>query len=305
MTKVLSSAVAHFQSGALAHNWHRSHGPTPSRALAVPGRSSLDHIVTPTTSNATRTDKTAGRVRKPAKTVTRAMSIALVRDEEYIVSSAIAATGPHLEIAATPQPAFGLKRAFDIAAALIALTLVSPLIALIAIAIKLESRGPIFFAHRRLGKSGRIFRCWKFRSMHADAESRLRADASLRRQYVSNHFKIPQHLDPRITRLGHFLRRSSLDELPQLWNVLWGEMSLVGPRPIVPLESTHYGDELPLLLSVRPGITGAWAVHGRSSVGYPHRAKIELEYVRSWSFTADLSILARTPSAVFTQRGAH
>jgi lipopolysaccharide/colanic/teichoic acid biosynthesis glycosyltransferase len=141
--------------------------------------------------------------------------------------------------------------------------------------------------------------------MHADAERRLRADAALRRQYVSNHFKIPRHLDPRITRLGHFLRRSSLDELPQLFNVLCGEMSIVGPRPIVPLESTNYGDELSLLLSVRPGLTGAWAVRGRSSVGYPHRAAIELDYVRTWSFATDLNILIRTPSAVFSQRGAH
>ena len=101
------------------------------------------------------------------------------------------------------RPASGLKRGFDILGALVALV-VARLFALIALAIKLESRGPIFFAHRRLGRNGRLFNCWKFRSMHADAETRLRADATLRRQYVSNHFKIPQHLDPRITRLGHF-----------------------------------------------------------------------------------------------------
>ena len=200
------------------------------------------------------------------------------------------------------RPASGLKRGFDILGALVALVVASPLVALIALAIKLESRRPIFRA-RRLGQNGRLFNCWKFRSMHADAETRLRADATLRRQYNSNHFKIPQHLDPRITRVGQ-LRRSSLDELPQLWNVLCGEMSLVGARPIVPLESTYYGDELSLLLSVRPGLTGAWAVRGRSSVGYPHRAAIELDYVRRWSFSADLNILIRTPSAVFCQRGA-
>src|SRR5262249_26021085 len=158
-----------------------------------------------------------------------------------------------------------------------ALIVAAPLITVIALAIKVESRGPVFFPHRRLGRNGRLFNCWKFRSMHVDAETRLRDDAALRHQYVANHFKIPRHLDPRITRLCHFLRRISIDELPQLWNVLRGEMSLVGPRPIVPFESSYYGDDLSLLLSMRPGLTGAWAVRGRSSVGYPHRAAIELD----------------------------
>jgi exopolysaccharide production protein ExoY len=228
----------------------------------------------------------------------------LVREEE-IVPGGNAAPAIVLDRELAARPASGLKRGIDIVGASIALIIVAPLAVLIAAAIKLESRGPVLFPHRRLGRNGGLFNCWKFRSMHADAETRLRADATLRREYVSNHFKIPRHLDPRITRLGHFLRRSSLDELPQLWNVLCGEMSLVGPRPIVPLESTYYGDELPVLLSVRPGLTGAWAVHGRSSVGYPHRAAIELDYVRSWSFSTDLNILIRTPSAVFSQRGAH
>jgi exopolysaccharide production protein ExoY len=140
--------------------------------------------------------------------------------------------------------------------------------------------------------------------MGTDAEHRVFQDESLRHHYVSNHFKIPAELDPRITRLGRFLRRSSLDELPQLWNVLKGDMALVGPRPIVALEATHYGDKLDDLLSVRPGITGHWAVSGRSQVGYPARVEIELEYIRNRSFRTDLAIIARTPWVVLTQKGA-
>jgi len=197
-----------------------------------------------------------------------------------------------------------MKRLVDVVGALIGLVITAPLIALVVVAIKLESRGSAFFPHRRLGRGGKLFNCWKFRSMVEDAETHLHADEGLRHHYVSNHFKVPGHLDPRITRLGRVLRRTSLDELPQLWNVLTGEMSLVGPRPIVPLESSYYGEELPALLSVRPGLTGAWAVQGRSRVGYPARASLELDYVKNWTIAADFRILARTPSAVFSQRGA-
>jgi len=198
----------------------------------------------------------------------------------------------------------GLKRAIDIVGAAVVLIVSLPFVAVLALAIKIDSPGPVLFAHRRLGRDGRHFDCLKFRSMCSDAERVLHADEQLRHDYVSNHFKIPTDCDPRITRLGRFLRKSSLDELPQLWNVLRGDMSLVGPRPIVPLEGTHYGERLPLLLSVRPGLTGPWAVQGRSRVGYPRRADIELDYAQKWTFSQDLRILGRTPWAVFTQRGA-
>lgn len=197
-----------------------------------------------------------------------------------------------------------LKRVIDLVGSAALLTLLSPLLILVAVAIKVDSRGPLFFAHRRLGRAGRHFDCLKFRTMERDAEHRVFEDESLRRQYVRNHFKIASHLDPRVTRLGAFLRRSSLDELPQLWNVVKGDMALVGPRPIVALESTHYGDELDALLSVRPGITGRWAVGGRSQVGYPARVEVELEYVRQRSLATDMLILLRTPWAVLSQRGA-
>ena len=195
------------------------------------------------------------------------------------------------------------KRAFDFVAALVGLIVMLPVFAIVAIAIKLDSRGPVFFAHRRLGRDGHHFDCLKFRTMEIDAERRVFENEELRHQYVSNHFKIPSNVDPRITRLGAFLRKSSIDELPQLWNVLVGEMSLVGPRPIVALEATHYGDRLPTLLSIRPGLTGLWAVQGRSQLGYPERADVELSYVKDRTLAMDLSIIASTPWTVLTQRG--
>jgi len=130
--------------------------------------------------------------------------------------------------------------------------------------------------------------------MRRDAEEILRRDPVLYEEYVRNHFKIPDDRDPRTTRLGRFLRRTSLDELPQLINVLRGEMSLVGPRPIVAAELEQYGKAADLLVSVRPGLTGAWAVAGRRVVGYPERCALELSYVRHWTLSADAIILAKT-----------
>lgn len=240
--------------------------------------------------------------RNPSTVLEWATPISLVRDEvasptgESLLTfdAAIAARGPRR-----------IKRALDVIVASIGLVIAAPVIAVIVIAIRLESRGRAFFPHQRLGRTGRLFNCWKFRSMVQDAERMLHADDGLRHHYVSNHFKIPEHLDPRITRIGRFLRKTSLDELPQLWNVLRGDMSLVGPRPIVPLESSYYGEELATLLSVRPGLTGAWAVHGRNQLGYPKRASIELEYARTWTLATDVRILAQTPSVIMSQTGVH
>jgi lipopolysaccharide/colanic/teichoic acid biosynthesis glycosyltransferase len=157
-----------------------------------------------------------------------------------------------------------------------------------------------------VGAKGRLFRCFKFRSMKRDAEQILRADAALCQKYLTNHFKLPEHEDPRLTRVGRFLRKTSLDELPQLINVLLGQMSLVGPRPIVPAELDHYRHEAALVfMSLKPGITGAWAVSGRSEIGYPDRALLELEYIRRWSLLSDIAILVRTVPAVLRRRGAH
>lgn len=198
-----------------------------------------------------------------------------------------------------------MKRALDVIGALVGLVVLAPVFAIVAVAVMLDSPGPVIFRQRRLGRFGRPIDCYKFRSMYVDAEAQLLADPVLFRRYVEHDYKLPAAMDTRITPIGHILRRASLDELPQLWNVLKGDMSLVGPRPIVPDEIHHYNGEGPLLLSLKPGITGAWQVSGRSSLPYPRRASIELEYVEGWSLWRDLAILLRTIPAVIVARGAH
>lgn len=192
----------------------------------------------------------------------------------------------------------------DVGVSVLSLVLASPVMLAIAVAIKVESPGPVLFGHERLGKYGRRFRCLKFRSMSHGAQEDLLSDPALRAIYESNDYKIPIELDPRITRVGRLLRRSSLDELPQLFNVLTGEMSLVGPRPIVPDELKFYGDHKRLFLSVRPGITGEWQIQGRNRIGYPDRTRIELAAIARRSIWNDLKILARSVPAVITASGS-
>ena len=198
-----------------------------------------------------------------------------------------------------------LKRMLDVVGATVGLVALAPLFGAIAAAIRLESRGQILFGHSRLGLNGGRFRCYKFRSMRSGAEDLLRSDPALYAEYIANNFKLPDGRDPRLTSVGRFLRKTSLDELPQLINVLRGDMSLVGPRPIVPQELDQYGHGAPVFLSLKPGVTGAWQINGRSNVGYPLRADIELEYVRNWSLGRDLWILLKTMPAVLAHRGAH
>jgi len=212
---------------------------------------------------------------------------------------------PFVQLARVPRKAWEVraKRAIDVVASVAGLVVLSPLLALLSAAIVLESPGDPLFRHERVGLRGRRFRCLKLRTMRADAEVTLRSNAEMFDEYRRNHFKIQDERDPRVTRLGRFLRRTSLDELPQLWNVLVGEMSLVGPRPVLEDELSHYAASRDLLLSVQPGITGYWAVSGRHSVGYPERCDIELRYVREWSLAHDLQILAGTAGAVLKPGG--
>ena len=198
-----------------------------------------------------------------------------------------------------------LKRLLDVVLATFLLVALSPVLVLITLAIVLTSRGPAVYGQRRPGHLGRNFRCLKFRSMHTDAEQRLRSDPELHAEFVANGFKLPEGKDPRITPLGRILRRTSLDELPQLWNVLRGDMSIVGPRPILPDEIAHYDDQCHLLLLLKPGITGLWQVSGRSAVGYRERIGLQLQYVERWTLGRDLGILLRTVPAVLAQQGAH
>ncbi|MGA9671924.1 MAG: sugar transferase [Terracidiphilus sp.] len=197
-----------------------------------------------------------------------------------------------------------MKRAIDIMCSLIMVIAFSIPGLLIAAAILLTSKGPVFYREQRIGRSGRLFRIWKFRSMHRNAAQRARiADAQTGAKVLE--WRMHKHLrDPRITTVGGFLRRWSLDELPQLFNVLLGEMSLIGPRPIVQAETALYGKLISYYLTATPGLSGLWQVSGRSHVNYEMRAKLEAEYVQGWSLRTDLIILLKTVPAVLGRIGA-
>ena len=199
-----------------------------------------------------------------------------------------------------------MKRAQDFVFGVLLNLAVLPVLGLIAVAIKLDSRGPLIYGHKRIGLDGRSFSCWKFRTMILNADKKLDTYLMLHPE-LRAEWEASQKLkdDPRLTRVGKLLRRLSLDELPQLWNVLKGEMSLVGPRPIVDAETTHYGEALALYKGVRPGITGLWQVSGRNNTGYRTRVSLDSYYVRNWSLWLDMYILARTPIAVFSREGAY
>ncbi len=195
-----------------------------------------------------------------------------------------------------------VKRALDIFLASLGLVAMLPLWLVIALAIRLDSPGPAIFVQERVGQHGRRFSFYKFRSMYVDAERRL--DEMLVRNEVDGPvFKI--RIDPRVTRLGGFLRRTSLDELPQLINVLKGEMSMVGPRPPIPREVQEYRPSDIFRLSVKPGLTCLWQISGRSNVSFDQWMEYDREYVRHMSLWLDLSILVRTVGAVLTMRGAY
>jgi Undecaprenyl-phosphate galactose phosphotransferase WbaP len=198
------------------------------------------------------------------------------------------------------------KRALD----LFIVALVSPgvmlTIFLLSVLVRLESPGPVFFGHPRIGRDRTMFRAWKIRTMQVNGkellEKALAQDASMREEWLRNR-KLRR--DPRITRVGRFIRRASLDELPQLWNVLMGEMSLVGPRPIVEEEVATYGQSFPLYCRVTPGITGLWQVSGRNTISVPERVRLDSYYVRNWSLWLDLHILVRTARVVLSGQGAY
>jgi exopolysaccharide production protein ExoY len=199
-----------------------------------------------------------------------------------------------------------IKRAIDFTGSLLMLALAAPLMIVLAVLVKISSSGPVLFRQERLGKNGRRIYIYKFRTMRSDAESILQKNEKLYREYVKNNYKLPKGKDPRITPLGRILRQTSLDELPQLINVFKGEMSLVGPRPVVPSEIEQYGDCASLLLSVHPGLTGQWQVSGRSDIAdYAQRVKLDMEYLRDQSVARDLRILLRTLPAVLLRQGAH
>jgi lipopolysaccharide/colanic/teichoic acid biosynthesis glycosyltransferase len=218
---------------------------------------------------------------------------------------------PALSVAATPVHVKSIAggvlcRAFDIVIALAAILFTAPLLIMIALGVKLHDGGPALLGHERIGMSGRTFRCLKFRSMVVNAETRLTAllaaDPQARAEWAKD-FKLKN--DPRITPLGDFLRRSSLDELPQLFNVLRGDMSIVGPRPIVWSEAARYGARFESYCAVRPGITGLWQVSGRNDVCYRRRVAMDAVYARSKCLSWDVKILLLTVPAVFLAKGSY
>lgn len=205
----------------------------------------------------------------------------------------------------TPRACARRKRLLDIGASLTLGLLLSPVIVVVAAVVGATSRGPVVYGHRRRGLHGRSIRVWKFRTMVVDADRRLEevlaADPVLRTQWEADHKLDP---DPRVTLVGRILRSTSLDELPQLWNVLRGDMSLVGPRPIVDDEVPRYGECMETVFAVLPGVTGLWQVSGRNDTTYEERVSLDHRYASQWTFRQDIEILLRTPAAVVARRGA-
>jgi Undecaprenyl-phosphate galactose phosphotransferase WbaP len=229
----------------------------------------------------------------------------VVRGDASSDAAALPSTLTESEFSSIKKSTYLAKRAFDIAGAVFLGLLFAPLVLAIITLIRIEGQ-PVLFWHKRIGRNGRPFHCLKFRTMVRNAEQVLRhllnEHPEMRDEWTKN-FKLRN--DPRITRTGRVLRLTSLDELPQLWNVLRGEMSLVGPRPIVRAELLRYGRNATRYLAVKPGLTGLWQVKGRSDTSYRRRVAMDKFYVRNQSMMLDIYILAATPAAVLRRNGAY
>ncbi len=195
-----------------------------------------------------------------------------------------------------------VKRTSDVALSSIALVGLLPIFAVIALAIKLESRGPVFFKHTRIGKDGKIIKIYKFRSMVENAEDLIKKFTPEQMKEYQENYKLSD--DPRVTKVGKVLRKTSLDELPQLINIVKGDLSIIGPRPVVAEELKKYGTNIKKFLSVTPGLTGYWAANGRSCTSYEQRMQMELFYIDNLSFKLDVKVFFKTIGAVLNRRGA-
>ena len=202
-----------------------------------------------------------------------------------------------------PKPIYDfVKRVFDIVCSLIGLIVLSPVFIIISILIKTTSEGPVFFAHKRVGKGGKTIKIYKFRSMVTNAEELIKQFTPEQKAEYEKNFKLEN--DPRVTKVGNFMRKTSLDELPQLINILKGDISIVGPRPVMDVETQIYGNYRNMLLSVKPGLTGFWAANGRSHTTYTRRRAMEIYYVKNRSVLLDLKIIFKTFISVFKREGA-
>lgn len=224
------------------------------------------------------------------------------RSDEVPENSTLDALNPPGQFAELSRAYLVAKRTIDIGLCASGVALLSPFLVIVAIAIKLDTRGPVFFKQVRVGKNQKPFRCLKFRSMTADAEKRRNEIAHLN-EVDGPVFKIRN--DPRVTRVGVLIRKLSIDELPQLFNVLRGEMTLVGPRPPIPAEVEKYEDWMLRRLSVTPGITCIWQISGRSNISFEQWMRMDLQYIDTCSIRKDISILLRTIPAVLFGRGAY
>ena len=195
-----------------------------------------------------------------------------------------------------------IKRVIDVILASVALILLSPLFAIIAIAIKIDSKGPVFFAHKRIGKNGKIIKLYKFRSMVINAEELIKSFTPEQMREYKENYKLTN--DPRITKVGKFLRKTSLDELPQLINIINGDLSIIGPRPVVADELEKYGVNKDKFLIVTPGLTGYWAANGRSNTTYEQRMEMELYYIDNLSLKMDIKVFFKTILSVLKKEGA-
>ncbi len=195
-----------------------------------------------------------------------------------------------------------VKRIIDVVLSTIALIILSPIFLIFALAIKLESKGPVFFKHTRIGKNGKIIKIYKFRSMVENAEELIQKFTPEQMKEYKENYKLTN--DPRITKVGKFLRKTSLDELPQLINIIKGELSIIGPRPVIQEELEKYGPDAQKFLSVTPGLTGYWAANGRSCTSYEERMKMELYYVDNISLKMDIKVFFKTIEAVVKGKGA-
>ncbi len=212
---------------------------------------------------------------------------------------------PAIAIEPTPPAYRRAKRALDLVVAGVGVVVTGPLLAAIAVALKLDSPGPVIFRQERVGLGGRPFVLFKFRTMRADAERALHAAPALYGHYVAGGYKLASGADPRVTGVGRVLRRLDLDELPQLYNVLWGHMALVGPRPVLAAElDERYGPLRCHYEAVRPGMTGLWQVSGRNRLPYAERVALDVDYVSRLSMARDLVILARTLGALLRGGGS-
>ncbi len=216
------------------------------------------------------------------------------------------AAAPRVRLRLAEAGSQRIKRVMDVCLASLLAIGALPFALLIAAAIVLETRGPVFFRHTRIGKGGRRFRLWKFRTMVVNADALLKKSLAEDPGRVFEwHQKRKLKDDPRVTRIGRLLRRSSLDELPQLWNVLRGDMSMVGPRPIIEEEAAKYGSVFPVYLQVLPGLTGLWQVSGRNDTSYRRRTELDSWYIHNWTPGMDLMVLLKTVRAVIFGVGAY